>query len=117
LTRIGQGNRPVPRSQEAIVRNFTAVSTAFAASALLFSFSPGAPAQTWMETHPLLTGAGGRAPSADVPIATKGDEILTPYREARLRPDDESKPDDGVKIDRGSLDHPANASGESSRHE
>ena len=99
------------------MRNFTAVSTAFAASALLFSISSAAPAQTWMETHPVLTGAGGRAPSADVRIATKGDEIHSPYREARLRPDDESKPDDGAKVDRGSLDHPANANGESSRHE
>ena len=95
------------------MRNFTAVPTAFAAFALLFGFGPVAPAQTWVETHPVLIDASSRASGPE----TKADAIPKLYREARLRPDDEPKPDDAVKTDGGSLDHPANATGESRRHE
>jgi hypothetical protein len=89
---------------------------AFAASVLLFGFSPAAPAQTWVETHPVLTDASS-ARSTDVSAETKAGEIPQPYREARLRPDVTPKPDDGAKADKGPLDHPANASAESGRRE
>jgi hypothetical protein len=108
-----QAGRPAAlRLEETIMRNFTAFATIFAASAVLFGFNPAAPAQTWVETHPVLTDAGNRVQSPDMRAETKP----TPFREAQLRSDDGRKPDDRAKIDKGSLDHPANASGESSRH-
>jgi hypothetical protein len=94
------------------VRNLNAVATAFAAFAI-FAVSLAAPAQTWMETHPVLIDASSRVQTSDVRAETK----TAPVQEARLPADDEPKPDDGAKIGKGPLDHPANASGESSRHE
>ena len=94
------------------MRNFTAVATAFATFAL-FAVSPAAPAQTWVETHPLLIDASSRVQAQDVRAEAK----TAPVREAELQPDTMPKPDDGAKIDKGPLDHPANAGGESSRHE
>ena len=94
------------------MRNFTVIATAFAASAL-FTSSPAAQAQTWVETHPILIDASSRVHNTDVQTAS----YPAPVREARLGPDATPKPDDGPKIDKGPLDHPANASGESSRHE
>ena len=99
------------------MRNFTAVATAFAASAVVLGLSAGASAQTWVETHPALIDASSRVRVQDVQAQSKADEALTTYREARLRPDDESKPADSTKADGGSLDHPANATSESHRHE
>ena len=99
------------------MRNFTAVSIALAASGLLFGLSPAAFAQTWVETHPALVDVGSRTPNPDVRADMKPDEVQLPYREARLRPDDDLQRDDDAKTVKGSLDHPANAGGESSRHE
>jgi len=48
---------------------------------------------------------------------TDADAMLDRHGETRLRPDDDPKPDDAVEADGGSLDHPANAGGESRRHE
>ena len=95
------------------MRNFTVIATAFAASAVLFVMSPAVPAQTWVETHPILIDAISRADNPDVRAETK----MAPVQEARLRPDATPEPDDAVKADKGPLDHPANASGESTRHE
>jgi hypothetical protein len=47
----------------------------------------------------------------------KPDDVQLQHREARLRPDDDLKQDDDAGTKRGSLDHPANAGGESSHHE
>jgi hypothetical protein len=99
------------------VRNFTAVSMALAASGLLFGLSPAVFAQTWVETHPALADVGSRTPDKDVRADMKPDDVQLQYREARLRPDDDLKQDDDAGTKRGSLDHPANAGGESSHHE
>lgn len=99
------------------MRNFTAVSMALAASGLLFGLGPAALAQTWVETHPALVDASSRTADKDVRADMKPDEVQLPYREARLRPDDDLTQDEDTKTVKGSLDHPANAGGESSRHE
>jgi len=93
------------------VRMYSAVAMALAASAPLLGLSPAAPAQTWVETHPVPVDAGSRVRSPDMPAETKP----APFREARA--DDEPKPGNGAQADKGPLDHPANAGGESNRHE
>ena len=99
------------------MRNFTAVSIALAASGFLFGLSSAAFAQTWVETHPAFADAGSRTADKDMRADMRPDEAQLPYREARLRPDDDLQRDDDAKTVKGSLDHPANAGGESSRHE
>jgi len=68
-------------------------------------------------TRPLLMDAASRAPSPDARAVADAEAVLERHGETRLRPDDDPKPDDAIKTDGGSLDHPANASGESRRHE
>lgn len=95
------------------MRTLTAASTVFVASTLLFGVGSAALGQSWVETHPVLIDAAGRVPGADVRAETKP----VPFQEAQLPPDAGLKPDEGIKADKGPLDHPENATGESSRHE
>jgi hypothetical protein len=113
---IGTGEPAMTQLKEAIMRNATAVSLAFAASVLLTGF--GASAQTWVETHPTRIDGADRVPDRDAQAGKTAELRDAAYQQAQLpaRTEDSSrtaptKPDDST------FDHPENAATGLFRHE